>query len=99
MRLTESERLVDVSWPTANGPDFIAALSIAGKDRPGLLSDITHAISMFENTNIRSVNMDSRGAFFEGQIIVFVKNTDHLKRLLDRVKRVDGVIEADRLLG
>jgi (p)ppGpp synthase/HD superfamily hydrolase len=99
MRLTESERLVDVSWPSANGPDFIAALHIAGKDRPALLSDITHTISMFENTNIRSVNMDSKGPIFEGQIIVFVRNTDHLKRLLERLKRVDGVLEADRFMG
>jgi guanosine-3',5'-bis(diphosphate) 3'-pyrophosphohydrolase len=99
MRLAESERLVDVSWPNGNGPDFIAALHVSGKDRPALLSDITHAISTFENTNIRSVNMDSKGPIFEGQIIVFVRNTDHLKRLLDRLKRVDGVLEADRFVG
>ena len=99
MRLAESERLVEVSWPNTNGPDFIVALRVAGKDRPGLLSDITHAISMFENTNIRSVNMDSKGVIFEGQIIVFVKNTDQLKRLLERVRRVEGVMEAERFLG
>ncbi len=98
MRMAESERLVEVSWPDKNGPDFIAALRVSGKDRPALLSDITHAISMFENTNIRSVNMDSHGPIFEGQIIVFVRNTDHLIRLIDRLKRVDGVIQAERYL-
>ncbi|HTP13435.1 MAG TPA: bifunctional (p)ppGpp synthetase/guanosine-3',5'-bis(diphosphate) 3'-pyrophosphohydrolase [Bacteroidota bacterium] len=95
MRMTENERLVDVSWPGTNGPDFIAALHISGKDRPALLSDITHAISTFENTNIRSVNMDSRGPIFEGQIIVFVRNTDHLTRLIERLKRVEGLIVAE----
>lgn len=99
MRMAESERLVEVSWPNTTGPDFIAALRIAGKDRPALLSDITHVISMFENTNIRSVNMDSKGPIFEGQIIVFVKNTEHLTRLIERLKRVEGVIEAERFLG
>lgn len=99
MRMAESERLVDVGWPETNGPDFIAALHVAGKDRPSLLSDITHAISTFQDTNIRSVNMDSRGPIFEGQIIVFVKNTDHLTRLIERLRRVDGVIEVERFLG
>lgn len=99
MRIAESERLVDVSWPEKNGADFIVALHVAGKDRPSLLSDITHAISIFQDTNIRSVNMDSKGPIFEGQIIVFVKNTDHLTRLIDRVRRVDGVIEVERFLG
>ncbi len=99
MRLAETGRLVEVSWPNTNGPDFIAAVHLSGKDRPALLSDITHVISTFENTNIRSVNMDSKGPIFEGQIIVFVKNTDQLKRLLERLRRVEGVIEVERFLG
>jgi guanosine-3',5'-bis(diphosphate) 3'-pyrophosphohydrolase len=99
MRLAESERLVEVGWPETNGPDFIAALHVSGKDRQALLSDITHAISAFQNTSIRSVNMDSKGPIFEGQIIVLVKNTEHLTRLIDRLKRVEGVIEAERFLG
>ncbi len=32
---------------------------ISGDDRPGMLNDVTHAISTYMNTNIRSVNIDS----------------------------------------
>ncbi|MGH2568917.1 MAG: RelA/SpoT family protein, partial [Bacteroidota bacterium] len=53
MRMALSERVVEVGWPSGNGADFIAAISISGNDRPGLLSDITHAISSYQNTNIR----------------------------------------------
>jgi guanosine-3',5'-bis(diphosphate) 3'-pyrophosphohydrolase len=99
MRMTLSERVVDVSWPSANGADFIAAVSISGKDRPGLLSDITHVISTYQNTNIRSVNVDTKDQLFTGQIILYVKNTDHLSRLVEKIRRVPGVTEADRFLG
>jgi guanosine-3',5'-bis(diphosphate) 3'-pyrophosphohydrolase len=96
MRMAESERIVDVSWPPANGADFIAALRLRGKDRPGLLSDVTHAISTYQNTNIRSVNVDSRGSLFEGQIILFVKNTEHLDRVVDKIRKVEGILEVER---
>lgn len=98
-RMAESERIVEVSWPPANGADFIAALRVYGKDRPGLLSDVTHVIASYQNTNIRSVNIDSRGAMFEGQIILFVKNTDHLARVVEKIKRVEGIIEVERFFG
>jgi guanosine-3',5'-bis(diphosphate) 3'-pyrophosphohydrolase len=98
-RLAESERLVDVEWPSANGNEFLAAVHISGKDRPGLLSDVTHAISTYQNTNIRSVNVDSKGALFDGQIILYVRNTEHLNRIIDRIRKVDGITEVQRFLG
>ncbi|MEX0736752.1 MAG: bifunctional (p)ppGpp synthetase/guanosine-3',5'-bis(diphosphate) 3'-pyrophosphohydrolase [Bacteroidota bacterium] len=99
MRMAESERLVDVGWPPVSGADFIAAVRVSGKDRPGLLSDVTHAISTYQNTNIRSVNIDSRGSMFEGQIILFVKNTEHLARVLEKIKRVEGILDVERFFG
>ncbi len=98
-RMAESERIVDVSWPSANGADFIVAVRVYGKDRPGLLSDVTHAISTYQNTNIRSVNIDSRGSLFEGQIILFVKNTEHLARIVEKIKKVEGILEVERFFG
>jgi guanosine-3',5'-bis(diphosphate) 3'-pyrophosphohydrolase len=97
-RMAESERIVEVSWPEASNSEFIAGLRVYGKDRPGLLSDVTHAISSYQNTNIRSVNIDSRASMFEGQIILFVKNTDHLSRVLEKIKKVAGVIDVERFL-
>ena len=98
-RMAESERIVEVSWPPAAGADFIVAIRVYGKDRPGLLSDVTHAISSYQNTNIRSVNIDSRASMFEGQIILFVKNTEHLSRVVEKIKRVAGIIEVERFFG
>lgn len=99
LRLAESERVVEVAWPKSNGADFLVAIHVSGKDRAGLLSDVTHAISNYQNTNIRSVNMDSKGQMFDGQIILYVKNTDQLLRLIDRIRKVPGILDVERFMG
>jgi guanosine-3',5'-bis(diphosphate) 3'-pyrophosphohydrolase len=91
------ERLIDVSWPsTDEGADYLVGIRVFGEDRPGMLSDLTHVISTYNNTNIRSVNIDSRDAMFDGRITVFVKNTYHLARLMEKLRKVRGVTSVER---
>lgn len=93
----ESERIVEVNWPRDSGVMFVAAVRIIGEDRTGMLNDITHTISTFQNTNIRSVNLDSRDSMFEGLFVINVKDTDYLNRLLEKIRRIKGVTRAERL--
>ncbi len=99
LRLAESARIVDVGWPSANEADFMTGIHIGGEDRPALLSDITHAISTYQNTNIRSVNMDSRDSLFDGKVILYVKDTDHLTRIMEKIKRIPGIQSVERFSG
>jgi len=99
LRLAESSRIVEVGWPLSNEADFITGIHIGGEDRPALLSDITHAISTYQNTNIRSVNMDSKDSIFDGKVILYVKNTDHLMRIMEKIKRIPGVQSVERFSG
>jgi guanosine-3',5'-bis(diphosphate) 3'-pyrophosphohydrolase len=96
MMQVESNRIVEVRWPTDNGVLFVAGIKISGDDRPGMLNDITHAISSYLNTNIRSVSIDSQDGIFEGTFILNVQNTDHLSKTLDRIRRVRGIKRAER---
>ena len=75
---------------------FVAGVKMSGDDRPGMLNDITHAISSYLNTNIRSVNIDSHDSMFEGTIILNVQNTDHLNRIVEKIRRIRGVRKAER---
>lgn len=92
-----NERLVNVSWPQQNAAVFVAALHILGDDRTGMLSDITHAISTYQNTNIRSVSIDSRDSTFEGLFVINVKNTEHVTHVIDKIRKIRGVSKAERL--
>jgi len=69
---------------------------VSGDDRPAMLNDITHAISTTLGTNIRSVNLDSHDGMFAGTFILFVRDTEHLARVLERLRRIRGVRNADR---
>ncbi len=93
----EHERLVEVNWPSEHGGTYVAGIKIVGEDRTAMLSDITHTISTYQNTNIRSVNIDSKDSMFEGMFVVQVKDTDHVQRLLEKLRRIKGVMKADRL--
>jgi RelA/SpoT family (p)ppGpp synthetase len=93
---TEAQRIVEVGWPTTDGATFVAGIRVTGKDKPGMLHDIAHSISSFQETNIRGVNIDSKDSFFEGSIILFVKNTEHLQQIIERLKKLDGVYTVER---
>lgn len=92
----QSERIVEVHWPADNGALFVAGVRVSGDDRPGMLNDITHAISTYMNTNIRSVNLDSQEAVFDGTFILNVKNTEHLNAVVERIRRIRGIKRAER---
>jgi len=96
MMQMESNRVVQVTWPSQNEVMFVAGIKVAGDDRPAMLNDLTHAISTYLDTNIRSVNIDSHDSMFEGTVILNVQNTEHLQRIIEKIRRVRGVRKADR---
>jgi RelA/SpoT family (p)ppGpp synthetase len=95
---SDSHPLVEVSWPADDGMMYVSGVRITGDDRPGLLNDITTALSSYDNTNIRSVNIDSQGGMFQGMLVLDVLNTEHLVGVIERLKKVKGITRAERFL-
>jgi RelA/SpoT family (p)ppGpp synthetase len=93
---SNSERLVPVTWPKNNGAFFVAGLTIKGDDIPGILKDISNSITTYQNTNIKSVNITTGDSLFKGTITVFVKDLDHLNKLIDRLKKNRGIYSVER---
>ena len=98
IKLTENDasKLVNVQWPEAEGSLFVAGVSVRGKDRPGILNDISHSIVTYQNTNIKSININTSDSVFEGSVAVYVNNLDHLNRIIDRLKKVSGIFSVER---
>jgi RelA/SpoT family (p)ppGpp synthetase len=92
-------RVMDLQWSNQQQGDFIAAVRITGEDRAGMLSDITSAIVSINNTNIRSVNIDAFESVFEGVVMVYVRNVEHLGVVFDRLKKIKGVKSVERFEG
>jgi guanosine-3',5'-bis(diphosphate) 3'-pyrophosphohydrolase len=98
MMVNDPVRIVEVGWPIANGVEYPAAVHLSGEDRTGMLNDVTHTISTYVNTNIRGVKIDTKDSLFDGTIIIGVKNTEHLDRIIEKLKKIKGVFRAERLM-
>jgi len=92
----DASKLVPVQWPEAEGSLFVAGLSVMGEDSPGILNDISHTIVSYQNTNIKSININTNDSTFEGSVTLYVQNLDHLSRIIDRLKKLKGVYSVER---
>ena len=93
---SEAGRLLDVSWPSENGGTYLTGIRVSGDDRPAMLNDLTHAISTYMNTNIRSVSIDTKDGIFDGMFVLDVRNVEHLTRILERLRKIKGIKGAER---
>jgi GTP pyrophosphokinase/guanosine-3',5'-bis(diphosphate) 3'-pyrophosphohydrolase len=62
----------------------------------GLINDLTDVISKSLDTNMKSINVSSDSGMFEGILTIFVSNLDHLDKIIQRIRKVDGVKMAVR---
>jgi len=89
--LNRADRIISVEWSRQKDVQFIAALRVMGEDRVGILNDLTQVISKNLKTNIRSITISTDDGVFEGNLVLFVHDLDHLRRLIDRIKRIEGI--------
>ncbi len=85
------DRILKVDWSRQKDIQFVAALRLMGEDRVGMVNDITTVISKNLKTNIRSITVDSEDGIFSGTIVLHVSDLEHLRRLMERLKRIDGI--------
>ncbi len=92
-------RVVKAKWTSQELISFLAGIKISGIDEVGLVNNITKIISNELNVNMRSISFDSNDGTFEGTVMVFVHDTDHLTELMKKLKKVNGVLNVIRLDG
>jgi GTP pyrophosphokinase len=63
----------------------------------GLTNDLTKVISNQMNVNIQSISLSSEAGIFNGQVAVVVQNNTILKKLIENIKKVDGVDKVIRV--
>jgi GTP pyrophosphokinase len=89
-------RIVRAKWTEQLELAFLAGIRIKGSDRVGLVNDVTRIISNSLKVNMRSITIDSNDGMFEGQIMVFVNDTAHLNKMIQRLSKVNGVLQVER---
>ena len=91
----EPERRVEIEWKVEREDRFFVHLAMEGTDRRGLLGDVAKTITETA-TDIQHADMRATEGGMTAAFVVEVQNLSHLKRIMDAVRRVKGVVSVVR---
>jgi len=89
-------RVVKAKWNKQQELTFLTGLHIVGIDDVGLINNITKVISNDFKVNMRSITVDTDNGIFDGSIMIFVHDKDHLDQLIENLLKVKGVTGVTR---
>ena len=91
----EHERWIDVAWDVEKGSRFLAGLYVMGERRGKFLAEISDAVAAADG-NIVGANMSSEVSLVNCILSIEVFDLDHLNRIVQKIKKVAGVISVNR---
>ena len=90
-------RIILAKWIDSSQEEFKATIKITGMDTLGLTNELTKVISSEMHVNIQSISLSSNAGIFNGQLTVVVPNNTMLKKLIEKIKKVDGIDKVTRV--
>lgn len=96
MQSNYAYRIMSAKWIDSSQEEFKAIINITGMDVLGLTNQLTKVISNNMSVNIQSISLSTDAGIFHGQIAVIVKNNTILKKMINAIKKVDGVDKVTR---
>jgi GTP pyrophosphokinase len=90
-------RIMPAKWIDSSQQEFTAIIKMTGIDNLGLVNEVTKVISGSMNVNIKNISFETDHGLFTGKITVIVKNNNLVKKLMDRIKKVNGIEKVQRV--
>ena len=90
-------RIISAKWIDSSQEEFTVEIMLTGIDNIGLISEITEVISGNLHVNMRNINFSTDGGTFSGRITLVVKNNAILKKVIDNLKRINGIDKVSRI--
>jgi guanosine-3',5'-bis(diphosphate) 3'-pyrophosphohydrolase len=93
----EAERRIDVEWARSTEDRYQVKLVVYTDERPGMLKEITQAIS--DGTNIRTIEatVDETDHSATIELVLDITDMKHLDKVLGGIKRISGVRDIERV--
>jgi len=89
-------RIIPAKWIDSSQQDFKAVVKLTGIDNLGLVSEVTKEISSNLNVNMQKVSFESVDGVFSVQITLKVKNNAILSKIINRLKKINGIDKVSR---
>ena len=96
LRSNYAYRIISATWINSDSHEFNAKIEITGIDDIGLVNEITSLISNSMNVNMNKLSFESNDGVFTGTISLEVKNKVILNKLLNSLKKIDGIDNVSR---
>ena len=90
-------RILKAKWIDSTQEEFTVSIDLTGIDKIGLLNNITNVISENLNMNIRKLNLETDGGVFKGTIIISVKTNNLVNKVIEKLKKLNGIEKVKRL--
>lgn len=90
-------RVIKARWKSQALREYLAGIRFTGIDDIGIVKGVTDVVSGNMNINMRSISFESNDGTFEGQIMVYVYDTEHLDKLIVNLSKIPGVIKVVRV--
>ena len=81
----------EIKWSQHKAMSYLVTTELRGIDRQGLLLDLAKVVSDDFNINIREVNIHSHDGIFEGNVSLYVKDTESLNAVMDKLREIKGI--------
>ena len=90
-------RIMLAKWIDSSQQVYRSQITLSGIDNLGLVNDITRLISENMHVNMKSISFSSDDGVFTGKITVEVNNQTLLKKLIDKLKKINGIDKVTRV--
>lgn len=92
-------RIIRAKWGTDQIQEiktFPVGIKLTGIDSLGIVSQLTDIISKELQVNIQSLTISSIAGAFEGSVILYIHDTEHLEKLMDKIRDIKGIQHVTR---
>ncbi|MCK5402237.1 MAG: bifunctional (p)ppGpp synthetase/guanosine-3',5'-bis(diphosphate) 3'-pyrophosphohydrolase [Flavobacteriaceae bacterium] len=90
-------RIMSAKWIDSSQQEFTVIIQMTGIDNLGLVNEVTKLISGSMHVNIKNLNFETNHGLFTGKITVVVKNNNLVEKLMERIKKINGIEKVRRV--
>ena len=90
-------RIMHAKWIDSTQQEFFVKIVLTGIDHIGLVNEITNIVSENMLVNMKSISFESNHGLFSGKINVVVKNNTIIRKLLEKLKKINGIDKVRRV--
>ena len=97
MQSNYAYRVIKAKWIDSTNQEFKAILKVSGEDNRGIVNNLTKIISNNMDVFIHSINIAGNEGVFDGKLSISVQNRTQLNKLIENIKKVEGVKKVQRV--